>query len=72
MIAKYKLQDKEDLINYFNFCDNIDRVFGEGVSPTEVIGGSKSSAVRKTQKFNDHFLIEFHRGGDAGHGCGPH
>lgn len=44
MIAKYKIQDKEDLINYAQFCENIDRIFGEGVSPTEVIGGSKSTA----------------------------
>jgi hypothetical protein len=47
LIAKYKIQDKEDLINYAQFCENIDRVFGEGVSPTDVIGGSKSTAVRK-------------------------
>lgn len=44
MIAKYKIEDKEDLINYAQFCENIDRIFGEGASPTEVIGGSKSTA----------------------------
>ena len=55
IIAKYKLQDKEDLINYAQFCENIDRVFGEGVSPTEVIGGSKSTAVTFSY-FNDYFI----------------
>ena len=49
LVAKYKIQDKEDLISYSTFCDNIDKIFGEGVSATQVIGGSKSTAVRNKQ-----------------------
>ena len=46
LIAKYKLYgDKEDLINYSDFCDNIDSIFGEGTVPAHVIGNSKSTAV---------------------------
>ena len=30
LIKKYKMFDKEGLINYSDFCDHIDSVFGEG------------------------------------------
>ena len=45
LIEKYKNYEKVGLINYAEFCDNIDKVFGEVADPKEVIGKSKSTAV---------------------------
>ena len=35
----------DGLINYSDFCDNIDQVFGEGYLASDIIGNSKSTAV---------------------------
>lgn len=49
------MQDKTGLIDYATFCENIESVFGENADPKEVIGGSRSTAVRKTP-FDARFL----------------
>jgi hypothetical protein len=43
--------DKEGLINYADFANNIDSVFGEAINPTSVIGNSKSTAVSSKPEF---------------------
>jgi len=43
--------DKEGLINYADFANNIDSVFGEAINPTAVIGNSKSTAVSSKHEF---------------------
>ena len=46
LIQKYKIDDKSGLINYYQFCDNIDSVFREGTDTQGIIQNSLSSAVR--------------------------
>jgi hypothetical protein len=45
LIRKYRVPEKEGLVNYADFANYIDSVFGEQANPTEVIGMAKSTAV---------------------------
>jgi len=45
LIQKYRCQDASGLINYYNFCDNINQVFTEHVDPNKIIQGVRSTAV---------------------------
>jgi hypothetical protein len=40
------VDDKSGLINYSDFCSNIDRVFDDDANTTQVLNNAKSSAVR--------------------------
>ena len=45
LLQKYQLDEKSGLVNYADFCNNIDKVFGEESNPAEVLGNNKSTAV---------------------------
>ena len=45
MLQKYAVDEKSGLVNYANFCSNIDKVFGEETNTNEVLNNNKSSAV---------------------------
>lgn len=64
LIRKYRVPEKEGLVNYADFADYIDSVFTEKANPTDVIGMARSTAVRLIQII----ITVIHLGRNGGHG----
>lgn len=61
LIQKYKLDETSGLINYFKFCDNIDKVFGEELNSNQVLQHNKSTAVLLLTICALTIIVELHR-----------
>ncbi len=46
LLQKYKDTNSNDLINYFNFVSNIDKVFDDGQDQFGIVNNVRSTGVR--------------------------